>query len=177
MKFLKKENIICFILLFIEIILLALSVGIEFYHLYSKSMDISYAVGTTSALASVFGAFAWIVILLILRFTKVKKGRFSGILLIIISISIGLAAHYQKPKLLYVDTAGGSCQVLDKGHDFIGYYLDLEITEAESNYFNEKGKFYCTKERYEELQVDEIYYTELLFNPNINLGTLRHINY
>ena len=59
MKFLKKENIICFILLFIEIILLALSVGIEFYHLYSKSMDISYAVGTTSALASVFGAFAW----------------------------------------------------------------------------------------------------------------------
>ena len=177
MKFLKKENMICYILLCVEIILLALSIGIEFYNLYSKSMDISYETGTTSKPAIALWILSWIVILLILRFTKVKKGKLSGILLIIISISIGLAAHYQKPKLLYVDVAGGNCQVISKGHDLIGYYLNLDIIDETSDYHNQEGKFYCTKERYEKLQIDEIYYTELLFNPNMNWGTLRHVNH
>lgn len=171
-KFLKRKNLVCLTLFFIEFLAFGLSISLEFYMKYTGKN--SHTIDTFAFIVWIIG---WILILPIVRFTPMKKGNLKGILIILLSISIGLAAHYQKPKLLYVDVSGGSCQVFSKGHDLIGYYLNLDIIDETSDYHNQKGKFYCTKERYDELQIDEIYYTELLFNPNINWGTLRHINY
>ena len=163
-KFFKKKILVYIILLLIEFLAFALSISLEFYLKYAGRTS-----ETIDIFAFIFWILGWILILPIVRLTPAKKGNLKGILIIVLSIFIGLAAYDQKPKLLYTYDQGGNHLVIGKGKDILGYYVRLDIPSPSNE---QENKVYCSKQDYDGMLVDEIYNTDFFMNPYINWGRL-----
>lgn len=97
-----------------------------------------------------------------------KKG-----ILIILSIIIAVGAVQGKAKLLQVFAAGGEREIIQKGHNMIGYYVKVRTRSPYHDVVTMES-IYCEKDVYNELKISKSYTMFYLSNSYVDLGVLEN---
>ena len=176
MKKTKKWNIICFFLLLLETLSIIFCLVAQAYvkfHLDDNQtmMSLIHVSRITSYIL-----FGTIILLSIIHLIKTKKINIIHILIIAIAICPLVYEKDKKTELwpAYCSTNGGNRIVLEKGHDFFGYFIKVDILYipdwALDNPDETIDKVYCKKEDYDSInqhQLYDMYYDE---NAFVNWG-------
>lgn len=159
----KKWNIICFFLLFFETVSIIFCLGTQVYvkfHLNDSQ--------TLMTLISVFRfisyiVFCAIILISIFHLKRTKKINLIHILILAIAICPLVYERDKKAELwpVYGCESGGNRIVLEKGHDFLGYFIKVDILYlpdwAADNPDMTIDKVYCKKEDYDNINQYQIY--------------------
>ena len=163
MKKIKKWNIIFFFLLLFESLSIILCLVAQVYvkfHLDNSQTMINLINVFRIISYILFGA---IILISIIYLIKNKKINIIHILIVIIAICPLIYEKDKKTDLWNTNSceSGGNRIVLDKGHDFFGYFIKVDILYipewALDNPDETIDKVYCKKEDYDNINKYQLY--------------------
>lgn len=163
MKKTKIWNIICFFLLLLEtlsiIFCLVTQVYVKFH--FDDSQTMMNLINVFRIISYIL--FGTIILISIIHLIKTKKINIIHILIIAIAICPLIYETDKNDDLwpTYYSVSGGNRIVLEKGHDFFGYFIKVDILYipewALDNPDETIDKVYCKKEDYDNTNKHQLY--------------------